>query len=114
MPKASRLREKSTEVSSPRAEGVSLREKRGSIPCEHKLDSRRVESSTHFRGNDKTGGLVFTQSPSLREKRGSIPCEHKLDSRRVESSTHFRGNDKTGGLVFTQSASLRDRGGSMS
>jgi hypothetical protein len=52
-----RLCEKSIEVSSPR--------KRGSIPYEHKLDSRRVESSTHFRGNDKTGALVFTQSESL-------------------------------------------------
>jgi hypothetical protein len=42
--KPSRLCEKSTEVSSPR--------KRGSKPCEHKLDS-------HFRGNDKTGGIGF-------------------------------------------------------
>ena len=50
-PNESRLGEKPTEVSSPR--------KRGSIPCEHKLDSRRVESSTHFRGNDKTGSIDF-------------------------------------------------------
>ena len=35
---------RSNEVSSPR--------KRGSKPCEHKLDS-------HFRGNDKTGGIGF-------------------------------------------------------
>jgi hypothetical protein len=38
-------------------------------PCEHKLDSRRVESSTHFRWNDKTGGLVFTQSEFFRNFR---------------------------------------------
>ena len=44
MPKAFRLCEKSNEVSSPR--------KRGSKPCEHKLDS-------YFRGNDKTGGIGF-------------------------------------------------------
>ena len=51
VPNRSRLCEKSTEASSLR--------KRGSKLCEHKLDSRRVESSTHFRGNDKTGGIGF-------------------------------------------------------
>ena len=62
--KPSRVCEKFTEVSSPR--------KRGSKPCEHKLDSRRVESSTHFRGNDKTVGIGFytVSIPSGKVKKG--------------------------------------------
>ncbi len=53
-PKGLRLCEKSNEVSSPR--------KRGSKPCEHKLDS-------HFRGNDETGGIGF-HTVSMSSARG--------------------------------------------
>jgi hypothetical protein len=53
----------------PRAPKASLGEKRGSIPFEHGLDSHRVESSTHFRGTDKTGGIgSYTVSITLRER----------------------------------------------
>ena len=66
--KTLRLCEKTTEVSSPR--------KRGSIPFEHKLDSRRVvyDPTGHrpvrslrptFVGMTKPEVLVFTQSQSL-------------------------------------------------